>query len=654
MHSSARSNQGSRVWGLWPVVALLACSATACAASEDGGKALAEVRLTAGWATFGQVLPRGAAKGALRLGDLETQTDVKTRWPDGSVRFAVLTAKVSRAGLYPLRPAAARAGAFEPTVPAASVRFKIGDRAYTAALPPKPSEDRWLAGPLVREWRAVVSPVGDDRKPHPFLRVLFDTRCYSDRKCRVDVTVENVLDQKGATAVTYDVGVTVEGKSALRRDKVAHHYLTRWRKAFAPGLTESAVTPALKPAFEAGAVPRYLSLVSNEVSAIDAKNFEILGKGALEAYMPSHGGRPELAPYPDWTARHLVHKDPRQLRYVLAHGDLAGSWPVHLRESEGGRFKGLGKGRLVSIDQRPNFWLDKRAGRDGLPAGDLGATGPLTPDNAHVPSLAYVPYLLTGDRYYADEMAFWANYALLSTFQDAYYNTRGGKAGLLKSNEVRGIAWALRNLVDAAAYLPSDDPVRAYLAEKVANNLKWADKLAVEHKTPLGTYLEGQAPEQVGTKVWAVPRPWQNNFLAWSLDHAAAQGFSGGERLRDRLARFQYRLFTSKDYPREYACAYTLVIGTRDAEGKVRYFDTLKEVFDATYGKPPAKPLSVAGYYGPDARLMLMIARKKRWPGAEDAYKYLFNWADAKDRSNTLKADLRVRSGWAIAFDDER
>ena len=51
---------------------------------------------------------------------------------------------------------------------------------------------------------------------------------------------------------------------------------------------------------------------------------------------------------------------------------------------------------------------------------------------------------------------------------------------------------------------------------------------------------------------------------------------------------------------------------------------------------------------------MLMIARKKRWPGAEDAYKYLFNWADAKDRSNTLKADLRVRSGWAIAFDDER
>jgi hypothetical protein len=642
------------VWGVWPIVALLAWAATVRAASDDGGKTLANVRLSTGWATFGQVLPRGAAKGALRLGDLQTQTDVKTRWPDGSVRFAIVTAQVARGGLYPLKAADAKAGAFEPTMPSASVRFKIGDRTYTAYLPSKPSDDLWLAGPLVLEWRAVVSPVGDDEKAHPLLRVVFDTRCYSDRKFRLDVTVENVLDQKGAKAVAYEVEVTVGGKSAFRRDKVTHHYLTRWRKMFAPGLTESAVIPDLKPAYEAGAVPRYLALVSTDVSAIDAKNFEILGKGTMEAYMPAHGGRPELAPYPDWTARYLVHKNPKQLRFVLAHGDLAGSWPVHLREPERGRFKGLGKGRLVSIDQRPNFWLDKRADSNGLPAGDLGATGPLTPDNAHVPSLAYVPYLLTGDRYYADEMAFWANYALLSTFQDAYYNARGGKEGLLKSNEPRGIAWALRNLVDAAAYLPSGDPVRPFLAAKVANNLKWADKHAAEHKTPLGTYFEGQGPEQVGTKVWAVPRPWQNNYVAWSLDHALAQGFSGGEELRDRLARFQYRLFTSKDFPREYACPYTLVVGTQEGEGKVRYFDTLRQVFDATYGKPPGKPTSVAGYYGPDARLMLMIARKKRWPGADDAYKYLFNWgAGAKDPSETLKGDLQTRSGWAIAYDGE-
>ena len=33
-----------------------------------------------------------------------------------------------------------------------------------------------------------------------------------------------------------------------------------------------------------------------------------------------------------------------------------------------------------------------------------------------MPSLAFVPFLLTGDRYYADEMMFWADYAMLRTY----------------------------------------------------------------------------------------------------------------------------------------------------------------------------------------------------------------------------------------------
>src|SRR5205823_3930819 len=140
--------------------------------------------------------------------------------------------------------------------------------------------------------------------------------------------------------------------------------------------------------------------------------------------------------------------------------------------------------------------------------------------------------------------------ALISTFQDGFYKARGGSQGLLKANETRGIAWTLRNLVDAAAYLPDKDAVRAYLTQRVANNVKWADKEAKEHKTPLGTYFEGQSPEQRDAKVWGIPRPWENNYLAWSLDHAARQGFEGGLELRDGLAHLPYTLFTSKDFPR--------------------------------------------------------------------------------------------------------
>ena len=107
--------------------------------------------------------------------------------------------------------------------------------------------------------------------------------------------------------------------------------------------------------------------------------------------------------------------------------------------------------------------------------------------NAHQPSLAYIPYLVTGDRYYADEMKFWANYVLLETFQDGFYNARGGghyqgpgsgtlihsgSWGLLAPNETRGFGWGVRNLADAAAYLPDEDPLKPYFAEKIAHNLE--------------------------------------------------------------------------------------------------------------------------------------------------------------------------------------
>src|SRR6202008_3652660 len=112
-----------------------------------------------------------------------------------------------------------------------------------------------------------------------------------------------VCDQKGATAVSYAVEVLTNGKSVFHRDKVTHHYLTRWRKVFALGLTEATLTPDLKPAFEAGGLPRYLALVSSEISTAEGDKFDILANGHLEPSMSAHGGRPELAPYPNWTAR---------------------------------------------------------------------------------------------------------------------------------------------------------------------------------------------------------------------------------------------------------------------------------------------------------------------------------------------------------------
>ena len=205
--------------------------------------------------------------------------------------------------------------------------------------------------------------------------------------------------------------------------------------------------------------------------------------------MPEHGGRQELGPFPDWTARYLVHRNLTQRQYVLANGDLSGSWPIHVREMEGGTKPGLDAGRFVSLDQRPTLWFDSRAQINlvdyvkgtPMPIIEYGSTtpgpgqSPLIPDNAHQPSVAFVPYLLTGDRYYAEEMAFWANYGMIRT-----YNSDGvrGSNGILAYNEVRGYGWALRNLADAAAYYPDGAAMKTYLSSKLQSNLTWLDAYA--------------------------------------------------------------------------------------------------------------------------------------------------------------------------------
>ena len=105
---------------------------------------LATVALTSGWATFGQALPKGAAFEALQIGSLPTQTDIKTRWDDGSIRFAILTADVPTGGSYAITPVFSSVGNVELGELPAEVRFTTGlldQPSATAAIPSAASPD---------------------------------------------------------------------------------------------------------------------------------------------------------------------------------------------------------------------------------------------------------------------------------------------------------------------------------------------------------------------------------------------------------------------------------------------------------------------------------------------------------------------------------
>jgi hypothetical protein len=610
---------------------------------------------SSGWATFGLVLPQGAATNGVRVGAFSTQSDVKVRWPDGSIRFAVVTAFVDRAGSYPIvagpksgPPMAQRA------LPRAAVQLTIDGRIYSAGLPAFYQGEVWLAGDLVSEQRVVVAP-----GMHPFLRVIFDVRTYHSGEHRVDVTVENTLDVAAADAVRYDVAVTVDGVAQFQQARVQHNFLARWRKVFASArLREAEVAPDFTPFVAAHALPAYLPTIASPRPALSAPRYGILEFGDLTRPMNAHGGRPEIAPYPDWTAQYLVHKDPSMRAYVLRHGELAGSWGVHIREADGRS--------LVSIDARPTYWLDVRAVDNEFDGPANRLRGRAEPgDVAHQPSLAYVPYLLTGDRFFADEMAFWANFSLIGTF--AAPHARNGAQGLLTYHEVRGIGWALRNLGDAAAYLPDTDPRKTKLASKVWNNLVALQEYGRTFQSgPVQTLFPGRRPEDDSARyapfMWI--SLWEQSYLAWALDHVMQHGpvtahinfASAGSSTRDRITRLQLRLFTDPAWPNDplRQAPYVLAAGQWRGSGSnrsVEYFQSLTDVAAATFkpgdpGRPPDFVRPLPGYYGPEARLLLMISHRLGETGAAAALASLMK--NSHDGVSMID-DLNRRSGWAIA-----
>jgi hypothetical protein len=495
----------------------------------------------------------------------------------------------------------------------------------------------------VSEARAIVAPT-QGAAAHPLLRVIFDVRSYEGGAQRLDVTVENVLDVAAADAVTYDVAIRAGGRTVFEKAAVVHKYLARWRRVFALDLKEAAVTPDFSVFVAAQAIPPYLTTLDAPRRSSTGQQFDILQTGDLTVPMNAHGGRPEIAPYPDWTAQYIAHRRADQLDYVLRHGEAAASWGIHIKEPDGVR--------LISLDDHPRFWLDYRAQGDGRPQS-VAATGGLRGmaekgDLAHQPSLAFVPYLITGDRFFLDEMKYWANYCLIGSQPDDY--ARNEAQGLLISNEIRGIGWALRNLADAAAFVPDNDPYRRYFAQKLRNNLEWLEQYAGSHETPLGTVFGGHRKwaEDDGRPPYVFIALWEHIYVAWAVDRAMQLGFAPGSAFRDRVAQFQLRLFTSEGegFDRSFAASYVLAVAEkRTSADRWTYLTSMRELFTLAKSYGDYRPF--AGYYGPEARLMLLIGHHLRWPGAAESLGYLMGTAD--ENGVTMMQDLRRRSGWALA-----
>ena len=511
--------------------------------------------------TFGQVfavgdLPQGySLVGRLDDGTkVPLQLDIKALHPDGSVRHAIvsgilpgLAASQVRAMSLMKTNAPINPGTLSPKVLlsngfSSSVHATIDGVEYKASADDMIKSgwkyNTWLSGAVANEWQVSAPLRTDGGQEHPHLTARFAIRWYdSIKKARVDVTLENNWAYElNPSNITYDAKVVVRGQEVYVKPALTHLHHSRWRKLFWWG-DEPQVHVRHNSAYliASRAVPNYDQSAVTPESALKTlmskwtgSAIEPMGVGLANPYMPSTGGRNDLGIMPGWAATYLLSMDPRAKTVTLGTADLAGSWSAHYRDRN--------TDRPISLIDYPYMTKLGTKGDTKNPATGQYEIFPSCPttvcatsnkhDTSHQPGFAYLPYLVTGDYYYLEELQFWAMYNVFQS-NPGY---RGNIQGLVYSDQVRGQAWSLRTLAEVAYITPDSDRLKSHFARILQSNLDWYN--ATYTKNPAANIfgvIDTKSAVIYNTKRGIAP--WQDDFFTSAVGHAAELGFEGAKTL---------------------------------------------------------------------------------------------------------------------------
>ncbi|WP_189044237.1 hypothetical protein [Aliidongia dinghuensis] len=511
--------------------------------------------------TFGQAFAPGdfpdgdVLEAKTQNGTVAVQADIKARYPDRSVKHAVISLEApalahdanvavmlsARSGTpsgalitpqtilahgYDLllrREFPATSGLPDLSVDAASLlESSAADSSITT----------WLSGPLASEYRV-------SKRIMPNFRITFDIRATADGGVRTDVIMSNDLAYLFPQPSVYSATVTQSGMATWKSPLLNHRRFQEWHKVFWNRETPMpSVVLDVGYLEKAGAVPDFdLSLgVSRDalrqgLTSVAKAEGEPLGAGPVMRKMATTGGRADIGPTTDWAANYLVSQDSDARTLMLAAADAAGSIPWHVRELDG---------RIVSALNHPRLFLDPRCKTvDCVPGGFVDPNSGWELDNAHTPDLAYVPYLTTGSHFYLDQLLAEANWIVLC--QDPDY--RKDATGLLLAlSQVRGVAWSLREIANASWIAPDDEPLKAYFQSVFDNNMAALTQTYLVDRAMLPTgAIEGFVENPYDKTTVA---PWQQDFLAITMSTQARRGLEPARKFAAWMTNFVAGRFT--------------------------------------------------------------------------------------------------------------
>lgn len=548
--------------------------------------------LQAGVATFAQVfvqgdLPAGQALVARVNGvAVPIQMDVKARYEDGSVKHAVLSIERPPLDAGASVEVALERGAGVPAKPAVDLAAVGAQHSMGVVLTPQGqapisidvidvlrkaiadgSASFWQKGELASQARVTVDLPGS-------MRAEFDVTAFKDGQIKVVAQFDNdQAMQATGGRVVYDAKITLDGREVVH-ESVSQGQYQNWQAEVRSGGADGSqglgspgsgwlnIRHDVDYLKATGAVANYdtslppsESVLQSYASAIAAADWgtPLAANGIMQA-MGTTGGRADIGFTTMSNAAWLVTGDARAAAYSIGQAEASGAAPWNIWDS--------GHNTWLSTDFYPHLWTDPRGGA-GSPGNPNSGSLTQQPDSltgwslasSHQPDLSFVPYLLTGERWMLDNLQAQSAWSVMSQWPAVRFD---GDGIIVNQNQVRGAAWSLRQIDNAAWISPDGSVEKAWFDKIAANNWNW-----LVSKIPEWTAQQGEAHGWLpGVYTPGLTSPWQQDFFASTAIAAAKRGNAAAETFLAWESNFLVGRFTAeaKGFKMHDGAAYNLAV----------------------------------------------------------------------------------------------
>ena len=335
---------------------------------------------------------------------------------------------------------------------------------------------------------------------------------------RVEVVVElgHVTSDVNApfTAGGYTFKLTQDGQEIASQKIPFHFWGGRWR-------WQSEERPILKTCEDIKDDPFLPRL---EKSKLDQKppRPEYSGPFTMPEFnkgMGTSGERDSIGVVTTWTAHCLLGAGIDEQDLIDLAADYSASPVHHFRPASG---------EMLDITKPENSYRTFHSNSKGKDHWIATASVDwkdyptfIKFDSSHMPSLFYVPYILTGDPFWLEELQYVTSQHMLNSSWARRVNESGQVLSIVKS-QLRGFAWAYRDVMHAHALTPDNAPdwlfSRAYYDRLLDDVLIELTAIMNDPGTDIEAVLRQRYNIMWASSGKIVPI-WQNDFnlAVWGL-----------------------------------------------------------------------------------------------------------------------------------------